>query len=239
MASAGVMMDPLPEAPLPREVTGAASPPGQTTVRPGEAPGASREVAGGRWLLRAAMRRRMGPLQRLDAGLYLAVNGWPHPQRLDRLARTITVWTTGGWIWAGATFIAWLLGVPRSRRALVELLPSMMAATWIVEYPIKTFFRRRRPFIKNVRALVVGKRPGSWSFPSGHTASSFACAWVLSTVWPRSAPAFFTLASAVGFSRIYVGAHYPGDVLSGAFFGLAIAEAVRRLTRRLVGHTDP
>src|SRR4030095_15579774 len=110
--------------------------------------------------------------------------------------------------------------------AVGEMAVPAPVATWLVEYPIKAYFRRRRPFIDVVRALVVGKRPGSWSFPSGHTASSFACAWVLSTYWPRRAPLFFTLASIVGLSRIYVGAHYPGDVLSGAIAGTAIAEGI-------------
>ncbi|HET6319948.1 MAG TPA: phosphatase PAP2 family protein, partial [Chloroflexota bacterium] len=104
---------------------------------------------------------------------------------------------------------------------------------WIVEYPIKAYFRRRRPFVEIVRALVIGKKPGSWSFPSGHTAASFASAWVLSTVWPRRAPAFFSLAATVGLSRIYVGAHYPGDVTSGALAGLVLADLIRRAVRRV------
>ena len=51
---------------------------------------------------------------------------------------------------------------------------------------------------------------------------------------PTRAPIFFGLASTVGFSRIYVGAHYPGDVLSGAALGMIIAEAIRRPVRRIV-----
>jgi undecaprenyl-diphosphatase len=86
--------------------------------------------------------------------------------------------------------------------------------------------------VEIVQALVIGKKPGSWSFPSGHTASSFASAWVLSTVWPKRAPVFLGLAGAVGLSRIYVGAHYPGDVMSGAMCGLTLAELIRRLVIR-------
>src|SRR5262249_13832865 len=125
--------------------------------------------------------------------------------------------------------------VRRSWGALRYLLPSVVGATWVVEYPTKAAFRRRRPFVEIVRALVIGKKPGSWSFPSGHTAASFASAWVLSTVWPRRAPFFFSLASTVGLSRIYVGAHYPGDVASGAFAGLLLSELIRRAVKLVFG----
>ncbi|MBX5493241.1 MAG: phosphatase PAP2 family protein [Chloroflexi bacterium] len=182
----------------------------------------------GRDLLRAAILRRMGPLQRLDTCLYLAANGVPHPPWLDRAAAQVTRYTTGGWIWALGVLVAGGLGAPRAGEALRLLVPCMAGATWFVEHPAKTLFRRRRPFIDIVRALVVGKRPGSWSFPSGHTASSFAAAWTLSTVWPWRAPVFFLLAWGVGASRVYVGAHYPGDVLAGATFGALAAEAIRR-----------
>jgi undecaprenyl-diphosphatase len=194
------------------------------------------EVERGRRLLRDAVLHRMGRFGALDARIYLAINGFPHPDWSDKLAVAVTFWTTGGWIWTGAVLVARLLRVPSAGRALLVLLPSAAGATWIVEHPVKAVFRRRRPFIDNVRALVVGKKPGSWSFPSGHTASSFACAWVLTSIWPRMAPLFYVLASGVGFSRIYVGAHYPGDVASGALFGTALAELIRRPIARYLRH---
>ena len=174
----------------------------------------------------------MGPVQRLDARLYLAINGGPHPDWLDRLGWLTAIVFTGGWIWALGVLIAQVLGVRRSGHALRVLLPSLIGATWLVDYPIKALFRRRRPFIDIVRALVIGKKPGSWSFPSGHTASSFAGAWVLSRVWPERSRWFFGLAGLVGFSRIYVGAHYPGDVLSGALAGVAFSVLIARTMRR-------
>ena len=111
---------------------------------------------------------------------------------------------------------------------------SMIGATWFVDVPVKALFRRRRPFIDVVRALVVGRRPDGWSFPSGHSAAAFSGAWILSTLWPKRAPLFFALAASVGFSRIYVGAHYPGDVISGATIGAVVAEAIRRPVARLL-----
>ena len=192
------------------------------------------EAERGRRLLRDATLRRMGRLQRLDARAFLVVNGLPHPTWANVLADGITLITTGGWIWLIGLAVARILGVHGSRRAFRLAAPSVIGATMAVEWPIKSLFRRRRPFIDLVRALVIGRRPDGWSFPSGHTAAAFSGAWVLSTVWPRKAPVFFGLASTVGFSRTYVGAHYPGDVLIGATLGMVIAEAIRRPVKRFI-----
>ncbi|MBV9577745.1 MAG: phosphatase PAP2 family protein [Chloroflexi bacterium] len=176
----------------------------------------------------------MGPFQALDAKLYLQVNGQAHPAWLDAACVGLTFVTTGGWIWILATAAASWLGVPRGGAALRAIIPSVTISTWFAEYPVKAYFRRRRPFIDVVRALVVGKEPGSWSFPSGHTCAAFAAAWTLGRIWPGARPVLFGGAGVVGFSRIYVGAHYPGDVLTGALVGMTAAELVRRATEKLL-----
>jgi membrane-associated phospholipid phosphatase len=219
---------PTPEAPAVAEGV-------QDVLVPGARPEPPR-VRRGRDLLQDAVLKRMQPLQRLDAWLYLAVNGFPHAPRSDRLANQVTVWATGGWIWVAGLVAARLLGARRSKGNFWELQAAIIGATWIVEFPIKAIFRRRRPFVDIVRALVVGKKPGSWSFPSGHSASSFAGALMLSHVWPRRSPIFFSLAAAVGFSRVYVGAHYPGDVAFGAAAGMVLAESIFQLAPLLRRH---
>jgi undecaprenyl-diphosphatase len=80
------------------------------------------------------------------------------------------------------------------------------------------------------RALVHAPHDGS--FPSGHATASFACATVLAFYAPRAAPAFFLLAAAIAWSRVYVGVHYPLDAVGGAVLGVAIGLALRFLARR-------
>jgi len=97
-----------------------------------------------------------------------------------------------------------------------------------------------------VKALVGERRPNdpgplvaiphSHSFPSGHTATAFAGATMLSFFVPRAAPAFYLLAAAIAYSRLYVGVHFPLDVVGGVVIGVATAllllAAIRRRSAR-------
>jgi undecaprenyl-diphosphatase len=187
------------------------------------------EVKRGHELLEKAVVEEMAPLDSLDARIFLAVNHLPHPRWLDRAADVVTLTTGGGWHWVVGILVGRVFfGMERSGTALRTLVPSIIGTTLFVEGPVKAYFRRRRPFIDVVRAIVVGKKPGNWSFPSGHTASSFAAARMLACVWPKKWPLFYGVAVLVGFSRVYAGAHYPGDVMSGAVLGSVMSEVIRR-----------
>jgi undecaprenyl-diphosphatase len=74
--------------------------------------------------------------------------------------------------------------------------------------------------------------PHSRSFPSGHTATSFAAATVLTALVPRAAPAWWILAAAIAYSRLYVGVHFPLDVVGGAAIGAATALLLLAAARR-------
>ena len=77
--------------------------------------------------------------------------------------------------------------------------------------------------------------PHSHSFPSGHTATAFAGATVLARLLPRGAPAFYLLALAVAYSRLYVGVHFPLDLVGGAVVGAATALLLLATARRRSG----
>jgi undecaprenyl-diphosphatase len=178
-------------------------------------------------LIRSEVLERMRPLQSIDARLFLYVNHLPHTGFTNRFMYVLTTIMNGGWGWVLGLMVAAMFDRQRGRQALHQVVPPLWLATMAVEYPIKSYFRRRRPFIDVVQAISVGRKPGTFSFPSGHSASSFAGAWLLRRHYPELTPLWYLLAATVAFSRIYVGVHYPGDVVSGAIAGTAIAEAAR------------
>lgn len=94
------------------------------------------------------------------------------------------------------------------------------ALSYGLTYLIKVIVKRPRPFIKNVNIVPV-YRAQNYSFPSGHTSSTFATATALSIAYPKwyvIAPAYFW-AGTIGYSRMYLGVHYPTDVLGGIAVG--------------------
>lgn len=180
-------------------------------------------VGRSRQLLQEAVLKRMTPLQSLDARVFLTINHLPHNAVTNALMYGLTVVATGGGIWVAGQTVNALIGDKQDRQTLYRMLSSLTVGTMVVEGPIKNYFRRKRPFITVVQNIVVGRKPSSWSFPSGHSASSFACATALTCAYPKKAPLFYALAALVGFTRIYLGAHYPGDVVSGATLGTVSA----------------
>jgi membrane-associated phospholipid phosphatase len=184
-----------------------------------------------RHYLRNAVLKRLKPVDALDANLFLLVNHLPHTRPLNTLFYGITLAFNGGAAWYAEMAVT----VLRKRRAfrdmLWEVAVPLTITTWLVEHPIKKYFRRRRPFISLIQAIVIGKKPGTWSFPSGHSAAAFGGAWLLNRTSPRLGILRYMIASLVAFSRIYLGDHYPGDVASGSALGMLFAMFFRWLAR--------
>ncbi|MEZ4681523.1 MAG: phosphatase PAP2 family protein [Caldilineaceae bacterium] len=179
--------------------------------------------------LRQALRKRLGPLDALDADLFLWINQLPHPRPLNRLFYFLTVIYRAGAAWYALMLFVAAWRPQLGRRLVRDTALPLGLAIWLVEYPIKTYFRRRRPFISIVQAIVIGRKPGSWSFPSGHAATAFAGAWLLSHCLPRWRFPLYLVATLTAFSRIYLGVHYPGDVVAGSTLGVLFAAVLRRL----------
>ena len=148
----------------------------------------------------------------------------------------VFVWLTriGSW---GAVWLLLALGLAivwRRASLLIAVALADVAADSLAG-ALKAATQVERPPLRYVHPKALVSLPSGSSFPSGHTATSFACATVLSFFVPRAAPAFYLLALAIGFSRIYVGVHWPLDVLGGIVLGVAVGLAVTALLRRGAG----
>jgi undecaprenyl-diphosphatase len=198
-----------------------------------ESDGVASDTLRGRRHLRDELFKRLGPLQAVDTFVFLQINQLPHWKLSDRFLTRLSWVMTSGTGWLLFLALATLVDRQRGWRATRAVAPALWLATATVEHPIKKWFRRRRPFISLIEAIIVGRKPGSYSFPSGHSAAAFAGALLLAREYPASARGFFGLASLVAFSRIYLGVHYPGDVLSGSLVGMVLAKIYARLLHKV------
>lgn len=104
-------------------------------------------------------------------------------------------------------------------------MAASLAISTTAEALLKNEFHRERPYLQYPNMIVGKTHPTDYSFPSGHSSSIFSTATSLSLAYPKwyvVAPSF-AFAGVVGYSRTYLGAHYPGDVLAGAILGSGTA----------------
>jgi len=101
-----------------------------------------------------------------------------------------------------------------------------VALSWTLAEGAKYLFNRARPLIDDTEMAPLIKTPSSSSFPSGHSATAAAGALTLSAVYPSFAPTLVLSGFLVALSRIYLGVHYPFDVLAGMLIGAVTAGAV-------------
>jgi undecaprenyl-diphosphatase len=127
--------------------------------------------------------------------------------------------------------LACVLALLWKRYALVVFTLVAVAVSDWASYGLKALFDVERPAFRYASPPALVRVPHDGSFPSGHAATSFAAATILTIARPRWAPAFYLLALAIGFSRVYVGVHYPLDIAGGAVLGIGVALALRFLAR--------
>jgi undecaprenyl-diphosphatase len=143
-----------------------------------------------------------------------------------------------GVTYAGSFGALWIvLGVAAAlalrRPGLALAVPAVVLLADLSASAVKNAVDRERPELALGGIDTLIDTPSSSAFPSGHAATSFAAAVILATALPSLAPALFVLAATVALSRLYVGVHYPLDVLAGAALGVLVATALLLLARVL------
>lgn len=149
---------------------------------------------------------------------------------LDHLMFFFSLIGEGGLVW-------FLIAVPmlffrKTRVCGVVMLLSMGIVLLLGEFGLKNIFGRVRPCNVNEEIEMLVKRPKSYSFPSGHTSSSFASATSVFLYHKKAGVCTLVLAALIGFSRLYNYVHFPSDVLAGMLFGIFTSVFVYCLFKR-------
>ena len=159
-------------------------------------------------------------IQQLDDFLIMFVYNHLHTPILDKIMIFITSLGNSGIIWIAFTFLFLLF--KQTRKLGILLSFALLLELFLCDGIIKNIFARPRPFTRfDVKLLIPS--PRSYSFPSGHTASSFTAAFIIFYYQRKMGIWAMILAALIGFSRIYLFCHYPSDVFGGIVLGALIA----------------
>jgi undecaprenyl-diphosphatase len=169
----------------------------------------------------------------LDERLLIAARTWGHtPARERAVAQFSRLGEHAGvWLAIGAAGAA----LDRPGRERWERAVGTVTATYALNTAIKLVVRRRRPHLAGLPPLT--STPSGLSFPSAHASTSFAGALLYSRLGIDALP-LYALASGLSLSRIYLGVHYPSDVIAGAALGAAIASIAASRGGRCASASD-
>ncbi len=154
----------------------------------------------------------------LDQSILFFIQTNLHFPILDKLMIFFTSAGDRGLIWISIAVI--LLINKKTRYFGVVTLVALIISTIMGEGILKHILRRQRPYFDFPSIYLLVDKSTTYSFPSGHTTSSFAAAYVLSKHLKKYSLLFWTLAIAIAFSRLYLFLHYPSDVIAGIVLGL-------------------
>lgn len=150
---------------------------------------------------------------------------------LDTVLPAVSRLCDRGEIWI--LLAAVLLIFRRTRGVGAAVACGLVLDLFACNLVLKPLIGRARPFAVNTGMELLVRAPGDASFPSGHTASSFAAVWALkkagSPLWVPGV----VLAAVIALSRLYLYVHWPTDILGGAALGMAVGWCGAKVTERL------
>lgn len=153
-----------------------------------------------------------------------------HSPVLDKIMILFTTAGDFGFIWILLSIL--LLLNKNTRYIGILALGAIVLSTILGEGILKNIIQRPRPYTDFPSILLLVDQSSSYSFPSGHTITSFAAAYVLSRYLNKFAPLIWLLAMTIAFSRLYLFLHYPSDIIAGIVLGLLCGKIIVYLYER-------
>ncbi|MEW6614229.1 MAG: phosphatase PAP2 family protein [Thermodesulfobacteriota bacterium] len=173
-------------------------------------------------------------LLQIDTSLFYFINNTMQNGLFDRIMPVITDIDN----WKIVIFIVWLAlivkGGKKGRIAAVLVIVVVVFSDMLIHQLIKPLVARARPcnVLPHVHLLVGCGGPDSYSFPSSHASNVFAAASFFGYKYKRLVAIFLSIAVIVGYSRVYVGVHYPSDIIGGAVVGVICAGIILIIERK-------
>ncbi len=171
-------------------------------------------------------------IQNYDAMILDFICKYSHNTLLDRIMPIITSLGNMGLIWVAISII--LLTNKRYRKTGIMVLGSLLITSILGEGIIKYLVQRPRPCVDIPVCKLLISKPLTYSFPSGHTASSFAAAGILMREFRQYRAYIIIGASLIAFSRLYLYVHYPSDIIGGIALGLFCAWLMWTLGKKTI-----
>ena len=175
------------------------------------------------------LSQMLNTLISLDQQLFLLINHLPHPPLFVFLARALSGVEQWGLVWLVIASVL-IYTEKHHPKLIIDLIAALVLASYLATGVFKEIVGRLRPefLLKNINVYTYTN--DYLSFPSNHTAVAFAGAVVLAKIFPKGAWFLYTLATLIAFSRIYLGVHYPLDVVAGMILGMVVGKVVIKLT---------
>jgi len=163
-------------------------------------------------------------IAKFDNYILNIIKRYVHNKYLDIIMPITTVMGNLGVIWI---LIAIILILDKPYRVVGNsIILTLIISTIVGEGIIKHIVRRVRPCNKLENINAISLKPKSYSFPSGHTLSSFAAAEMLSMYFTEYKLLFMLIAFLIALSRLYLYVHYPTDVISGIIIGVICSKII-------------
>lgn len=174
-------------------------------------------------------------VQNLDGEILLQIQQHLRTDMLTPFMKIVTFLGNGGWFWILCAVV--LLAIPKTRKTGYAAVFSLIFGAIVTNLLLKNIVARPRPFAEIEALIPLIAKPTDFSFPSGHTTASFAVALVMFRMLPKKIgiPAV-VLAALVAFSRLYLGVHYPTDVLVGFLVALMGSTVAVWIVRTKMGN---